>query len=148
MGARKLFIRTCHPVVPAVVLHEEGGVGKTYAGVFASQQRRTQGSVEVLYAVGAVERENFIQPIQVLPSWAYMGTATGSLRHPSRCARAGCCFLKQPLIEKRLPCGRLERAKRSQRRPEKKASTNCKAQLHTWTTLDARERHRGATACS
>ena len=66
MGARKLFIRTCHPVVPAVVLHEEGGVGKTYAGVFASQQRRTQGSVEVLYAVGAVERENFIQPIQSL----------------------------------------------------------------------------------
>ena len=107
-------------MVPAVVVHEEGGVGETYAGVFAPQQR-TQGRVEVLYAVGAAERANFIQPMQGLAIVGVHGHSYRIAEAPFRDVHAQVFdFLKQPLVEKRLPCGRLERAKRAQHIPENK----------------------------
>ena len=106
-----------------------------------SPPKRTQGRVEVLYAVGAAERANFIQPLQSL---ALVGVHEHSYRiaeAPFRDVHAQVFdFLTQPLVEKRLPCGRLERAIRAQHIPENKVSTNYKAQLHTSTTLDAREK--------
>ena len=107
-------------MVPAVVVHEEGGVGETYAGVFAPQQRM-QGRVEVLYAVGAAERANFIQPMQGLAIVGVHGHSYRIAEAPFRDVHAQVFdFLKQPLVEKRLPCGRLERAKRAQHIPENK----------------------------
>ena len=108
-------------MIPAVVtvVHEEGGVGETYAGVFPPQQR-TQGRVEVLYAVGAAEGANFIQPLQSLALVGVHGHSYRIAEAPFRDAHAQVVnFLKQLLVEKQ--------------------HTNDKAQLPTLTTLDARE---------
>ena len=97
--------------------------------------------MEVLYAVGAAGRANFIQPMQSLAIVGVHGYSYRIAEAPFRDVHAQVFdFLKQPLVEKRLPCRRLERAKRTQHIPENKASTNCKAQLRTLTTLDAREK--------
>ena len=89
-------------------------MGETYAGVFASQQR-TQGRVEVPYAIDAAERANFIQPMQGLAIVGVHGHSYRIAEAPFGDVHAQVFdFLKRPLVEKRLPCGRLERAKRAQ----------------------------------
>ena len=95
--------------------------------------------MEVLDAVGATERANYIQPVQSIAIVGVHGHSYRVADAPLRDVHAQAIyFLKQPLVEKRMPCKRLERVKRAQHRTEKKASTICKAQLHTLTTLDAR----------
>ena len=102
-------------------MHYEGGVGETYAGVFSPQQR-TQGREEVFYAIGTAERANFIQHMQSLAIVGVHGHSYRIAEAPLRDVHAQAIdFLKQSLVEKRLPCGRLDRAKRAQHRPERKA---------------------------
>ena len=127
-------------MIPAAVVHEEGGVGETYAGVFSPNKER-KGVWK--FSTRLVPRSERIlsSSCKVLPSWAYMGTATGSLRHPfAMCTRRFFTSSSSRLWKNGSPVGVLERAKRAQHIPENKVSANCKAQLHTLTTLDAREK--------